>query len=134
MTSESYRLVENSFQFYTLIIHICLHTYPPFTNSHHSNPHSPPFMFYLFIHITLKKLMDPFSISSLSNWYPFIISYSCIPFFIVITPIHFAGSSPYRFHSNITCSSNNSHHPPLTISLTLAPAPSISKTHYLDIF
>ena len=74
--------------------------------------------------------------------YPFIISYSCLPSFICITPLHLTRSSPYWLDSNNTCSSVSTcphpqqsssyfhaiisllltgRHPHLTISLTLAP-------------
>ena len=96
----------------------------------------------LLIHITLKNLMVSFSTSSLSNLYPFITSYSCMPSFICITSLHLSSFSLYRFDSNSTCSSVSTsphpeqsslylhailslpltgRHPPLTISLTLAP-------------
>ena len=94
-----------------------------------------------------------FFVFSLLTWYPFIISYSSIPFFKSLTaPLHLPLSSPYKVHSNNTCfsvstsphrhlSSSYFHvilslpvtdkHPPLTISLTPAPIFPSAKLSFL---
>ena len=54
-----------------------------------------------------SQISHCFSISSLSKWYPFNISYSCMLFFSLTTSLHLLRSLPYRLHSNNRCSAGS---------------------------
>ena len=131
MTRESYRLVENFLHLYTLNIHV----FPLILHSPHAN------MYYLtssclclLLHITHKNLMVYLSISALSNLYPFITSYSCMPSFICITSLHHIRSSPYRLHSNSTCSSVSTCPHPQMYEFCHYLSPFVIICHYLSLF
>ena len=74
---------------------------------YHSNPQSIHLScLCLLFHITLIYLIVHFCISGLTTWYPFMVSYSCIPSFSSrITYLHLLRSAPYLLYSNNTCSS-----------------------------
>ena len=150
MTRESY-IVEN-FSTFTL---------STFMSSHAAFIHLMPICILspvhvrLLFHITLKNAMVYFSISAVSNVYPFITSYSCTSSFICFTHLHLTRYSSYRLHSSSTCSSVSTcphpqlsssyfhaiislpltgRHPPLTISLTLDQYFHQQNSHSLGIF